>query len=155
MTKNKINNIEVEVMRKIKTGKLQIKPKFWYFIANIFLTTGIILSLLVAGFFFNLMIFQIQSKMEKNCCFFKTMMSIYTKNPPIIIIFFAILFIGLAIFLIKKFGFNYRKKTLFTAALIAFLVLILGVFISQTSFNQRHQSRWKWVYCCCQSNENN
>lgn len=152
MTKNKINKIEAKVMKEIKAGKIQIKSKFWYTLANTLLVMGASLSLLVAGFFLNLIIYQIQSRAEQNCYFVKTMVLIYTKNPPLIIIFSAILFIGLAIFLIKKFGFNYRKKNLFTAALIAFLVLILGVFISQTSFNQRHQGRWKWVYC--QLNEN-
>lgn len=147
MIKKKTKNIEAQVMEKIEQGEIKIQSKFWQIMTNFFLILGAGLSLLVAGFFINLIIYQIQSNLNKDCYFLKTMALIYTQNPPIIIIISAILFIILAVFLIKKFNFNYRQETIITALLIAFLVLILGVSVSQTSFNQRQKGKWRWVYC--------
>lgn len=147
MNKKKTKNIEADIMKKIEQGEIKVQSKLWQFITNFFLILGASFSLLTASFFINLIIYQIQSNLNKNCYFLKTMVLVYVQNPPIITIVSAIVFITLAVFLIKRFGFNYRQKTIVTVFLIAFLVLILGVSVSQTSFNQRQKGKWRWVYC--------
>ena len=60
MSKKNQINIEEEVMSQIKSGKINMKPK-WYFMAGSVLMFGSVVALaVVALFLFNLTLFAIQ-----------------------------------------------------------------------------------------------
>lgn len=110
-------NLENEVMKKIETGTIKMKPR-WYFIAgSSLLFIGLIISTISSIFAVNLLIFLLRRHYGP---MYNYRLNLMLSEFPWWIIPIAILTVWLGTFLLKKYDFSYKKN---------FLLIVAGYFI--------------------------
>lgn len=128
--KNKYKKIENEVMKKISSGEVVMKPK-WYFVVGSFFTfIGLITSFIATSFFINLIIFLIK---KQGPGYGK--LSIMLSSFPIWIPILSILGIGIGLMMLKKYDFSYKKNFLVIAILFIASSIISAFIIEKTGLN--------------------
>jgi len=129
MSTNKIN-FEREVMSQVSSGKIAMKPK-WYFVAgSAFMLLGVVAMAVATAFLVNLTIFLFK---KQGPGYGKLTMML--ESFPIWIPILAILGIGVGIVLLKKYDFSYKKN--FFIMIIGFIasVVIAGFVIDALGLN--------------------
>jgi uncharacterized membrane protein len=129
MSTNKIN-IEKEVMSRVSSGKIAMKPK-WYFVAgSVFMLFGITSAAVAAVFLINLTIFLLR-KQGPGYGKLAMMFGSFPFWIPIL----AIVGIGAGILLLRKYDFSYKKN--FLLIIIGFIatVAIAGFVIDGLGLN--------------------
>ena len=138
MSKKNQINIEKEVMSQVKSGKITMKPK-WYFVAGSLLMFGSIISLTVISIFlFNLALFALRPHYGPGAgARVEMLVNSFPWWAPIL----AIGGVILAIWLLRKYDFSYRKN--FTLIILSFIlaVIIGAVFIDALGFNDYFAKR--------------
>ena len=142
MSKNKID-IEKEVMSRVASGKITMKPK-WYFVAgSVLMFLGIVATVVATSFLINLTIFLIKKQGPGY-----GRLAIMFETFPVWIPILAILGIGIGILFLKKYDFSYKKN--FIVIIIGFIVsiIIAGFVIDQLGLNDiwSHQPLMKGFY---------
>ena len=129
MSKNKID-FEKEIMSRVASGKITMKPR-WYFVAgSVFMVFGTVAMAVVASFLINLTIFLIK---KQGPGYGK--LTIMFESFPFWIPVLAILGIGFGIFFLRKYDFSYKKN--FFVIIIGFIasVVIAGFVIDSLGLN--------------------
>jgi hypothetical protein len=132
MSKKNQINIEKEVMSQIKSGKISMKPK-WYFVAGSLLMFGSIVVLsAIAIFLINLTIFALKPHYGPGA---EMRVDMLINSFPWWAPILTITGIILAIWLLRKYDFSYRKN--FPLIILSFIlaVIIGAVFIDVLGFN--------------------
>jgi hypothetical protein len=130
-TKQKDGNLEKEIMTKIATGQITMKPK-WYFVAgSLMMTVGLTGLSLMAVFFANLNLFLLH-KHGPGIGKLEIMLETFPWWVPLL----ALLGIISGIWLLKKYDFSYRKN--FFLLIFAFIVSIIisAWFIDRIGLNE-------------------
>jgi len=118
--KNK-SKLEEKVMSQVKTGKISMKPK-WYFAAgSLLLFSGVVSLSIGAIFLINLTIFTLRKRGPITCWRLQTMIENFPWWAPAL----AVIGIILGIWLLKKYDFSYKKN--FALVVVSF---ILAVFFA-------------------------
>jgi hypothetical protein len=140
--KNKIN-IQSNIISQIKKGKIKMKSK-WYFI-----TGSILMFLSLIGlsmgviFLINLNIFFVRKNSPFASLKIQTILSIFPWWIPLL----AILGVILAIWLLKKYDFSYKKNSYLI--IIAFVISIFmgGFLLDKLKLNEYlSRGRMKRIY---------
>ncbi len=129
MSKNKIN-FEKEVMSRVASGKIVMKPKWYFALGSVLLLSGTITASVAAAFLVNLTIFLIK-KQGRGYGKLTMMFESFPFWVPVL----AILGIGVGILLLRKYDFSYRKN--FLVVIIGFIasVVIAGFVIDSLGLN--------------------
>jgi len=116
--------LKEKIMSQVKTGKIVMKPK-WYFVAGSLLLFGGLVSLTVGAIFLiNLTIFILRKRGPMSSWRLQMMVEIFPWWAPAL----AIIGIILGIWLLKKYDFSYKKN--FKLIIISFvLAILLGGFL--------------------------
>lgn len=125
MSKKKQINIEKEVMSQVKSGKITMKPK-WYFVAGSILMFVSITSITVISIFlFNLALFALRPHYGPGAGLrVEMLVSSFPWWAPLL----AIAGLILAIWLLRKYDFSYRKN--FPLIILSFiLAVIIGAIL--------------------------
>ncbi len=117
-------NLELDVMKKIKSGSIVMKPR-WYFVVGAVLSTVGLASLgVLATFLTNLTIFLL----KKHGPFGQWRLQQIIDSFPVWIPILAITGIVLGIWMLKKYDFSYKKN--FWMIVILFIIsIILTAFL--------------------------
>ena len=129
MSTNKID-IEKEVMSRVTSGEIAMKPR-WYFVAgSVFVLLGTIAAAVAVAFLINLTIFLIKKQGPGY-----GRLAIMFESFPFWIPILAILGIGIGILLLRKYDFSYKKN--FLLMIIGFIatVAIAGFVIDGLGLN--------------------
>ncbi|NMC59785.1 MAG: hypothetical protein GYA51_10455 [Candidatus Methanofastidiosa archaeon] len=129
MSKNKID-FEKEIMLQVSSGKITMKPK-WYFVAgSVFMFLGVFATMVATSFLINLTIFLIKKQGPGY-----GRITMMFESLPIWIPFLAILGVGIGIIILRKYDFSYKKN--FVAIIIGFIasMIIAGFFIDKLGLN--------------------
>ena len=129
MSTNKID-IEKEVMSRVTSGEIAMKPR-WYFVAgSVFMLLGTIAAAVAVAFLINLTIFLIKKQGPGY-----GRLAIMFESFPFWIPILAILGIGVGILLLRKYDFSYKKN--FLLMIIGFIatVAIAGFVIDGLGLN--------------------
>ncbi|KKR43062.1 MAG: hypothetical protein UU51_C0006G0039 [Microgenomates group bacterium GW2011_GWC1_41_20] len=129
MSTNKID-IEKEVMSRVTSGEIAMKPR-WYFVAgSVFMLLGTIAAAVAVAFLINLTIFLIKKQGPGY-----GRLAIMFESFPFWIPILAILGIGIGILLLRKYDFSYKKN--FLLMIIGFIatVAIAGFVIDGLGLN--------------------
>ena len=129
MSTNKID-IEKEVMSRVTSGEIAMKPR-WYFVAgSVFMLLGTIAAAVAVAFLINLIIFLIKKQGPGY-----GRLAIMFESFPFWIPILAILGIGIGILLLRKYDFSYKKN--FLLMIIGFIatVAIAGFVIDGLGLN--------------------
>jgi len=128
--KNKLK-LEEKVMSQVKTGKIAMKPK-WYFAAgSLLLFSGLVSLIVGAIFLINLTIFTLRRRGPITCWKLQTMIENFPWWAPVL----AVIGIILGIWLLKKYDFSYKKN--FRLIVISFILAVLfaGFLIDRLGLN--------------------
>lgn len=124
MSKEELN-IKEQIMGKIKSGEIKIKPK-WYFIIGSFASIiGLVGTALVTIFFTNLFLFTLRTNSYRGYRLEKIIL-----NFPWWALLIAVLGFVLGIYFLKKYDFSYKKNFV-----IIIVSIILSIFIAGWLFN--------------------
>ena len=126
---NKLN-METIVMEKIKSGKVEMKPR-WYFVAgSILMTAGFVGLMAGAVFMVNLTIFLIR-KRGPGYGRLEMMLDSFPLWVPVL----AVTGIILGIWMLKKYDFSYKKNFYLIIMGIITSVMIAGLLIYYSGLN--------------------
>jgi hypothetical protein len=138
MSKKKQISIEDDVMNRINSGEVKMKPR-WYFIAGSILMFGSVVALaLVSIYLINLALFALKPHYGPGAGFrLEAMIAGFPWWAPLL----AISGIFLAVWLLKKYDFSYRKN--FLLIILSFvLAVIMGAFLMDAlGFNDYFSKR--------------
>lgn len=116
---NRKSHMEETVMQKIKSGQIEMKPKWFFVLGSAFATVGLISFAIGAVFLINLTVFLIRKKGPGI-----GRLNFMLESFPLWIPLFAVLGIVLGVWLLKKYDFSYKKNfRLIIAGFIASILL--------------------------------
>ncbi len=124
----KKQTVKKEVLRKIKTGEIKMKPKWFFVLGSILSIFGLIGSFVFTAFIINLIIFILKPHYGPN---YPLRLNLILNNFPWWILILSFISLISGIFFLKKFDFSYKKNSSFV-----FLVIIVSIIISAIFFNQ-------------------
>lgn len=122
--KNTID-LEKEVMKKVISGKISMKPRWYFVVGSILSTIGLAALIILSIFLVNVVTFLLRSNGPMKYWKFEMMV----LNFPIWIPILALLGIVLGILLLKRYDFSYKNN--FSIIIIGFIVAIIisGILI--------------------------
>lgn len=123
-------DFEKEVMSRVASGKIAMKPKWYFVVGSVFMLFGTMATTVAAVFLINLTIFLIR---KQGPGYGK--LAIMFQGFPFWIPILAILGIGIGIVLLRKYDFSYKKN--FYVTIIGFIasVIIAGFVIDRLGLN--------------------
>lgn len=132
MQKIKKVNLEKQIMEQVKSGRVVMKPK-WYFIAGSILSVFSFSVLTIASIFLiNIILFLLRPHGPMGQLKFEMMVSRFPWWIPVVAV--AGLFVG--VWLLKQYDFSYKKN--FNLIIIGFIasVLVAGFLINSLGLNE-------------------
>ena len=132
MSKKRSINIEKEILSQIKTGKINMKPK-WYFVTGSILSiAGLVGLSMGVVYLINLSVFFLKRNGPINSWRIQVMIASFPWWIPVLA------FIGIIVgaWLLKKYDFSYRKN--FALIVITFVISVLfaGLLIDRLGLNE-------------------
>lgn len=129
--KNKLN-FESNIISQIKAGEIKMKPKWYFIMGSLAMFFGLVGLSMVTVFLVNLSIFLIRRNGPPIPWKLQAILSTFPWWVPIV----AILGIILAIWLLKKYDFSYKKN--FPLLIVGFIlsVLLAGVLLDKLGLNE-------------------
>ena len=124
-------DFEKEVMSKVTSGQITMKPK-WYFVLGSVFSIGGLAALSVASVFLvNIIMFSLRKHGPMGQWRLEAMLESFPLWIPIL----AILGISLGVWLLKKYDFSYKKNFLVITAGFIASIIIAGFVIDQLGLN--------------------
>lgn len=133
MSKNIKINLEKEVMSKIVSGKILMKPRWYFVLGSLLSGIGITLSVVSSIFFINLLFF-ISRKHGPNGV---NRLYEILNSFPIWIPIIAIIGIIAGIFLLKRYDFSYKNNFYLIITIFIFSIVFAGFLIDKLNLNDR------------------
>lgn len=131
MSKNKID-ITKEVMSKIKTGQLKMRPKWMFVIGSIVLVLGVIGTYILSVFLVSLMSFSLRTHGPMGEVRYQELLSSF----PFWAFGLAVVGLVLGVFLLKKYDFSYKFSFIFVVLAFIAAVLISGWLADYLGFDR-------------------
>ena len=126
MSNNK--NIEKNIMDQISSGKIAMKPR-WYFVVGAFLAMlGLIGSFFTAIFFTNILFFLSRHVGGQG----QWKLDMALSSFPLWVPLLALMGLSIGIILLRKFDFSYRKNFVLIVA-VAIISVLLGSYLLDKS----------------------
>jgi len=129
-------DLENKIMKDIKNGRVKLRSKYIFLAEKLSLGSGLILAVLLAILFFNLILFYIK---ETDNLIYLTFgpngfLAFLESFPYLLIVTFIaiIFFVG---FLIKKTDFSYKKSFGQWSIWLISFIIIAGTFLTFTNIN--------------------
>lgn len=129
ITKNK--NLSLDIMSQIKSGKVTMKPR-WYFIAGSILSVTGLVGLAVASvFLFNLALFLVRHQGGNSQMRLQMILNSFPLWVPIL----AIIGVVVGIWMLKKYDFSYQKNFNLVALTFITIILVTAAILEFTGLN--------------------
>jgi uncharacterized membrane protein YozB (DUF420 family) len=129
--KSKKINLEKEIMSKVISGKIKMKPKIYFIFGSILTIVSLIFLFSISVFFTNIFFF-IFKKRGQIC---QWQIQNLLNNFPWWILLISILGIFLGILIIKKNNFSYKKNFIFITSIFIVSIIISAFIINYLNFN--------------------
>ncbi len=142
-----MNNIQDNILKKIKAGEVDMKPKWHFMLRTGMLVFGVIVVALLSIYLLSfLFFFMNQSGLTQAFGFGFRGISFFVMSSPWLLIGASAGFLVLLYFLVKQYSFSYRRPLVYSMVGVVFLVLLGSWFIQTTmthhkvgSFLERHE----------------
>jgi len=121
MSKNKID-ITKEVMSKIESGQVKMRPKWMFVAGTIALVVGVIGAYILSAFLVSIMSFSLRTHGPMGEVRYQQLLDSF----PLWAVVLAIAGLVLGVVLLKKFDFSYKKNFIFIILTFVMAVLISG-----------------------------
>jgi len=129
--KEKKTNLKKEIMVKIKKEEIRMKPKWYFVVGSLLMTTGLIATSIVAIFLINLLLFFLR-KRGPGIMRLELMVTTF----PWWISLLALFSIIVGIWFLKKYDFSYKKNFLLIVVSFIVSIIIAGWLIDYFGFNE-------------------
>ncbi len=121
MSKNKID-IAKEVMSKIESGQVKMRPKWMFVAATISLVFGIVGVYILSAFLVSIVSFSLRTHGPMGEVRYQELLDSF----PLWAVCLAIIGLIIGVFLLKKFDFSYKKNFVLIILIFVIAVLISG-----------------------------
>ena len=148
MSKKTINsstkNLEKTIMAKVKSGKIAMKPRWYFVLGSLLMSLGIIGFSIGAIFLTNLSFFLLRQHGPMGEYRLQLMLNSFSWWIP----FLAILGITIGVWLLKKYDFSYKNNFGLIAFVFVFSIIAAAFIIDFSGFNNiwSHQGPMRGFY---------
>lgn len=132
MSKRNKLNLNTDIISQINKGELKMKPKWYFFVGSIAMFSGLVGLLMGTIFLINLSIFFFTRNGPMMSWRIQAILSTFPWWIPIIA-FFGII---LAIWLLKKYDFSYKKNFLLLIVTFVVSILLAGFLFDKLGLNE-------------------
>lgn len=131
VTKTKKINFEKEIMSKVKSGKITMKPKWYFVVGSLFSIVGLSALSVMSVFMVNILIFLLRRHGPMAQWRLEVMLNSFSIWIPVIAIFGIVV----GIWLLKKYDFAYKRN--FPVIIFGFImsIVIAGFVIDGLGLN--------------------
>ncbi len=130
------NNIKEDILQKIKSGELKMKPKIFFALKTSFFALLFLFLLLFAVYLVSFIVFMMKaSGIWFLPGFGFSGMGILFGALPYFLIFLALSLIIFSEFFAEHFAFVYKRPMIYSLSVIVLIVIIFGMITSQTSMH--------------------
>jgi len=136
INKNKKINLEKKIISQIKSGDIEIKPKWHFMVGSLLLFSSLIGLSMGIVFLTNLCVFLIR----RNGRFMPFKLHLIISSFPWWIPALALIGFILGIRLLKKYDFSYKKNFILIIIIFVISILLSGVLVDKFGLNE-HLSR--------------
>jgi len=130
--------LEEKIMSGIKSGQIKLRSKYIFLSKKLGLSGALSLSVILAIFFFNLILFYM--KTTDNfiyLTFGKNGFLAFLESFPYLLVIVFLLFLLFTGYLITKTDWSYKKPFKYIMLMLIMIVLLVGGVLASTSFSQR------------------
>lgn len=114
-------NLEKEIMSRITSGQVKMKPKWYFFFGSIIMFFGLITSTITATYLLNLIFFLLRRHGPMG----QWRLNLILTSLPWWIPVLAILAVIIGVWLLKKYDFSYQKNLR-----LIIVIFIISIFLS-------------------------
>ncbi len=127
-----------KILKKIKKGKIKMKPKSYFVLKSILFVVGIVFAFLLTIFLASFIIFILRASGVLNFPTFGLRgLGMFFTSLPWFLVLFVIVFVIILEFLAKRFSVVYQRPLIYSILGIVIIVLLLGVFIAGTPMHSK------------------
>jgi len=127
-----------KILKKIKKGKIKMKPKSYFILKTILFVAGIVFAFLLTIFLASFIIFLLRASGVFN---FPALgfrgLGMFFASLPWLLMLFVILFVIILEFLARKFSVVYQRPLVYSILGIVIIILLLGIFIARTPMHSK------------------
>jgi hypothetical protein len=135
------------ILKKINTGEIDMKPRWYFVLQTTLLLVSLIIVSLVAIYFFSFILFFLeQTGLLFAPLFGLRGLGLFLISSPWFLISLVIVFLSLLYILVSRYSFSYRKPVIYSLLAIVLVVIVMSAFIKVTLvhekvrvFVERHQ----------------
>ncbi len=113
--------LEKEIMKKIRSNKVQMKPRWYFVLGSLFMFVGIVGASVLAIFLTTVTMFLLRQHGPRGAQRYQMLIDTFPWWVPIL----AIIGIIGGVLLLKKYEFSYKKN--FVGVIITFIIAIIAV----------------------------
>jgi hypothetical protein len=133
-----MNNLKNNILNKIKSGEVDMKPHWHFALKSLLLILGIIVAVLLAVYILSFIHFYLRQSGIGFVPFYGFRgLSIFVMNSPWILIASAGALLVVIQLLVRKYSFSFRQPLLYSLFGIIILVLLGAYVIGQTQIHPR------------------
>jgi len=141
MNNQKNNNsikLEEKIMSGIKSGRIKLRSKYVFLSKKLGLSGALSLSVILAIFFFNLILFYMKATDNLSyLAFGKNGFLAFLESFPYLLVVLFLLFLLFTGYLITKTNWSYKKPFKYIVMMSTMIILLVGSVLASTSFSQR------------------
>ena len=127
-----------KILKKIKKGKIKMKPRPYFILKTILFVAGIVFAFLLTVFLASFIIFILRaSGIFDFPAFGLRGLGMFFVSLPWLLVLFVIVFVIILEFLAKRFSVVYKRPLIYSILGIVIIVLLLGVFIARTPIHSK------------------
>lgn len=131
-----VKNIKDNILSAIESGKVSMKPRWYFIVKGILLVVGTLFAFLSLVYLISFIFFILkQTGLWFVPGFGFGLMREILFDFPWLLVFMAVLLIVLLQFLVKKYSFSYGRPLIYSVVLVVCLVMLLGFAVSITSIH--------------------
>ncbi len=128
----KKQTIKKEILKKIKSGEVKMKPKWFFVFGSILSIVGLVSSFVFTAFIINLIIFILKPHYGPN---FPFRINLILNNFPWWLLILSLISLTSGVFFLKKFDFSYKKNSLLMFLIIIFSIIIAAIIFDKYGLN--------------------
>ena len=124
-------NFEKEIMSKVSSGRISMKPKWYFVLGSLFSIVGLVALGIMSVFLVNIILFLLR----KHGPMGQWRIEIMLESFPVWIPILAFLSIFMGIWLLNKYDFSYKKN--FLIVIVGFIasIVVAGFIIDRMGLN--------------------
>jgi len=136
-----MNNIQKNILDKIKTGEVDMKPRWHFVLKSVLLVFSVVTVILVGIYLLSFILFTLrQSGVGFVPLYGLRGISVFVMNSPWLLIFSTVVSLVALQLLVRTYSFSYRQPLVYSMIGIIIFVLLGSYAIGQTQMHQQFQT---------------